>query len=545
MKMIYKIISFAALFLVIPNIFSQATQEWAVRYFLPGNGVDNAKAMVLDAAGNIYVTGESYSSEGNSDFATVKYNSAGDQQWVARYNGPGNYIDYAVSIAVDASGNVFVSGYSTGINTDYDFTTIKYSSSGIQLWVQRYSSSGNLGDQVKSMAIDAAGNIYITGSSYETGESSNFTTIKYNSAGTQIWLQSYNGPGNNSEIPFDITVDNSGNVFITGSSTGSGTSLDYCTIKYNSSGILQWIQRYNGTGNYIDQSYSIAVDPQGDVYVTGTSRETVSGSDCTTIKYSSNGAQLWIQKYSGPGNLNDQAYSLALDQAGNVIITGSCIDLQNNMNYVTVKYNSNGIQQWAQSYMGSGNGNDIAYDIDVDIYGNAYVTGNITVTGASFDYATVKYNSSGVQQWVQTYNGPGNGNDIARSIAVDVFGNVYVTGQSTGSGTNYDYSTIKYSQPIAINQISSEVPKGFSLNQNYPNPFNPVTYIEFSITMPSNVKLAVYDMTGREINVLVNQNLNAGVYKADWDAAGYSSGVYFYRITAGNYTEVKKMMLVK
>lgn len=543
--MIYKIISFAAVLLVLPNINSQVTQEWAVRYFNPGNGADNAKAIVLDAVGNIYVTGESYSSESNYDFATVKYNSAGDQQWAARYNGPGNYIDNAVSIAVDDSGNVIVSGYSTGINTDYDFTTIKYSPSGVQLWVQRYSSSADFGDQVKSMAIDAAGNIYITGTSYETGEASNFTTIKYNSAGTKIWQQNYNGPGNNTDIPFDIDTDNSGNVYITGGSTGSGSFLDYATIKYNSSGVQQWVQRYNGAGNYVDQSYSIAVDPNGDVYVTGTSRETVSGNDYTTIKYSSAGAQQWLQRYNGPGNLNDQANSLAVDNTGNVYITGSCIDASNNMKYATVKYNSSGIQQWAQSYSGTGNGFNIAYDIAVDINGNSYVTGNISVSGSAFDYATVKYNSSGVQQWVQSYNGAGNGNDIARSIAVDAAGNVFVTGQSTGSGTNYDYSTIKYSQPIAINQISSEIPKGFSLNQNYPNPFNPVTNIEFSIPKSSLIKLTIYDISGRELDVLVNQYMNAGKYKADWDAAKYSSGIYFYTITSGSYRETKKMILIK
>lgn len=334
-------------------------------------------------------------------------------------------------------------------------------------------------------------------------------------------------------------------MYITGSSEGSGSFLDYATVKYSSSGVHQWTQRYNGSDNYVDQSYSIAVDLNGYIYVTGTSRETVSGNDCTTIKYSSAGAQQWLQRYNGPGNLNDQANSLAVDHTGNVYITGSCIDASNIMKYVTVKYNSSGIQQWAQSYSGSGNGFNIAYDISVDLEGNSYVTGNISVSGSAFDFATVKYNSSGVQQWTQIYNGPGNGNDVARSIAVDAARNVYVTGQSTGSGTNFDFTTIKYSQPIGIIQISTEVPSGFSLNQNYPNPFNPVTNIEFSIPGSSIVKLAVYDMTGRELEVLVSRDLSAGRYKAEWNAANYSSGVYFYKLSAGSFDQTKKMILVK
>lgn len=178
MKMIFTKISFTVLFLVTTNIFSQVTQEWATRYFIPGNGIDNAKDIITDASGNIYVTGESFSAESNYDFATVKYNSSGVQQWAARYNGPGNYIDYAVSIDIDATGNVYVSGYSTGSGSGYDFTTIKYDPSGVQVWIQRYNGSANFADMVKSMAVDAAGNIYITGSSFEAGESSNFTTIK-------------------------------------------------------------------------------------------------------------------------------------------------------------------------------------------------------------------------------------------------------------------------------------------------------------------------------------------------------------------------------
>lgn len=98
---------------------------------------------------------------------------------------------------------------------------------------------------------------------------------------------------------------------------------------------------------------------------------------------------------------------------------------------------------------------------------------------------------------------------------------------------------------VGIQQTSSGVPESFLLSQNYPNPFNPVTNIEFSVPKSSNVKLAVYDMTGRELEVLVNQNLSVGTYKADWDASKYSSGIYFYTISAENFYETKRMVLVK
>lgn len=99
--------------------------------------------------------------------------------------------------------------------------------------------------------------------------------------------------------------------------------------------------------------------------------------------------------------------------------------------------------------------------------------------------------------------------------------------------------------PIGIINISSEIPQQFLLTQNYPNPFNPVTKIEFSVPDSEKIKLTVYDIQGRELEVLADQYLAAGVYKAEWDASMYSSGVYFYRIQAGGFTDLKKMILVK
>lgn len=98
---------------------------------------------------------------------------------------------------------------------------------------------------------------------------------------------------------------------------------------------------------------------------------------------------------------------------------------------------------------------------------------------------------------------------------------------------------------IGISTISSEIPDNFSLSQNYPNPFNPTTNIKFAIPKSGFVKLTVFDMLGREVETLVNENLNAGTYNADWNASKFSSGVYFYMIETEGFTETKKMILTK
>jgi len=117
------------------------------------------------------------------------------------------------------------------------------------------------------------------------------------------------------------------------------------------------------------------------------------------------------------------------------------------------------------------------------------------------------------------------------------------------AGNNHQGNAGMYRRPVgelaALQQISSSIPKEHTLKQNYPNPFNPVTNIEFSIPKSSFVKLAVFDITGRELETLVSQNMTPGTYKADWDASKYSSGIYFYTITTGGFTQTKKMILTK
>ena len=94
-------------------------------------------------------------------------------------------------------------------------------------------------------------------------------------------------------------------------------------------------------------------------------------------------------------------------------------------------------------------------------------------------------------------------------------------------------------------QLTSQIPQKYELKQNYPNPFNPQTKIQFSITEQETVKLAVYNSAGKEVSVLVNNILQAGSYEYNFDASGLSTGAYFYRLTAGDFTETKKMMLIK
>ncbi len=150
----------------------------------------------------------------------------------------------------------------------------------------------------------------------------------------------------------------------------------------------------------------------------------------------------WVTRYNGPGNGIDEAESVVTDNFGNIYVTGRSQGSTSGFNYATIKYDSDGNEQWQKRYGTSGNNE--AKEIVIDDQGNTYVTGYATI-GGSFDYATIKYSPDGDELWVKNYNGPDNSLDQSNAIAIDNFGNIYVTGVSVGNGSGYDYATIKYS----------------------------------------------------------------------------------------------------
>ncbi|MBE2216715.1 MAG: SBBP repeat-containing protein [Ignavibacteria bacterium] len=542
-----KAILFTIFYLIAGFNYSQENQIWVARYNEHGNYGYSALAIAVDASGNIYVTGAGAQGTSFRDYVTVKYNSSGVVQWMARYNGTAGADDIAEKITVDGSGNVYVTGSSYGSGQNLDYLTIKYNSSGVEQWTARHNGPGSVIDEAHSIAVDAAGNVYVTGESRVTSLNPDYATIKYNSSGIEQWVSRYNGPANNTDIGNSLAVDGAGNVYVTGESRLNSSYSDYATIKYNSSGVQQWVKRYDGTASQNDRAIALKLDAAANVYITGSSAGTGSIGDIATIKYNSSGDTQWTVRYNGPDNLSEHGNALAVDAAGNVYVTGRTAVTSINTNYITLKYNSSGVQQWVSTYDGPGNSTDESYDIAVDLSGNVYITGESTLISTNRDYATIKYNTAGVQQWLARYNGPGNAFDAAKGLVLDQSGNVIVTGVSytNSSGSIVDYATIKYSVISGIQQLNTEIPGVFSLSQNYPNPFNPVTNIEFSVPKSTFVKLAVFDVSGRELETLVSQNMTAGTYKADWDASKYSSGVYFYRLETEGFSKTSKMILVK
>ncbi|MCH8275593.1 MAG: SBBP repeat-containing protein, partial [Armatimonadetes bacterium] len=393
------------------------------------------------------------------------------EEWVRRYDSPINGGDSADVLAVDSGGNVYVSGVSEAPGTGLDYATLKYDPNGNLLWARYYNGPGNTNDRVSDIAVDSAGNVYVTGFSRGSGTGWDYATLKYDTNGNQQWARRYNGPGNGDDRAFALVVDSAGSVYVTGQSLGSGTADDYATLKYDPNGNLLWVRRYNGPGNANDGAEGVVVDSAGDVYVVGGSTGSGTLGDFTMLKYDTDGNLLWERRYDGPGNGRDFAFALAVDSGGSVYVTGRSDGTD--WDYATLKYDTNGNQLWVRRYDGPGGGRDQANALAVDSAGSVYVTGLSVGSGTARDYATMKYDTNGNLLWEMRYNGPGNETDEARALALDSAGNVYVTGDSQGGpATRQDYATIKYVQSVEALPDSFTIIRGILLSGGLPDLFD-------------------------------------------------------------------------
>ncbi len=368
---------------------SNGTPIWTNRYKGPGDFYIST-ALALDGLGNVYVTGYSQGvnpyrpSNPKHDYATLKYANDGTPIWTNRYNGPAQQAhDNAMALAVDNLGNVYVTGYSagTGVSNNYDYATIKYSSDGNELWVSRYEGLGGTDDYAHSLVVGGSGSVYVNGIS-----GGHLTTLKYAGDGTPIWTNRYERPTSQGDSNARLALDGADNLYVACSSAGLGTGYDYVTLKYSSDGTALWTNRYNSPDSADDINRALIVDHAGSVYVTGYSFGSAGLLASATVKYASDGTPLWNNFFGAM----DSSEALAVDKQGDLYVGGSRPGPGGGKDYVVVKFASNGVSLWEDDYNGPGDLHDSLSAIAVDDTGNVYVTGTSQSPGES-DYATVKF----------------------------------------------------------------------------------------------------------------------------------------------------------
>ena len=489
--------------------------------------------------------------------------------------------DKGYSIAVDAYGNSYITGYfresaTFGTTTltsssDYgsDIFVAKMDINGNWLWAKQ--AGGTDYDDGYSIAVDVNGNSYVTG--YFYGSATFGTTTLTSSGSDDIfvakldingnWLWAKQAGGTSYDYGNRIAVDAYGNSYVTGYFKSSSCSFGTITLnssgyedifvaKMDSNGNWMWAKQAGGTSE--DGGTSIAVDANGNSYVTGSFKEsanfgtttlTSSGSwDIFVAKIDHNGNWLWAKQAGGTDN--NGGISIAVDANGNSYVTGgfygsscsfSTITLINSSieysDIFVAKIDYNGNWLWAKQ--AGGTSYDYGEGIAVDDNGNSYVTGRF---GDSATFGTTTFTSSGDSDifvakldssgnWLWAKQAGGTDDDDGNGIAVDDNGNSYVTGYFWSSATfgattltsSSDYgSDIFVAKLGEVNSIDLPDIISFSgIRSIYPNPFNPLTTIDYEISMPADVKIEVYNNRGQLVRNFILGYKEQGSYKLTWE----------------------------
>jgi hypothetical protein len=495
-------------------------------------GNENGYGVAVDGNGNVFVTGNFTSTSltfgsttlnnaGNTDFFLVKYDNSGNVLW-AKSAGGTSY-EGGLCIAVDAGGNVLVGGYlqsasitlgsvtlNNSAGTSSDFFTVKYDNSGNVLWAK---SAGGTGlELMNGIAVDAGGNVFVTGTFYSPSFTFGSTTLinggsaigdvfvaKYDNSGNPAWAKSAGG------VEFDvarrITTDAGGNVFVTGMFASSSITFGSVTLNSSVPGFDIFIVKYDNNGNAlwakrpgIAVSYGIATDAGGNAYITGnfSNPSLIVGSDtlisagsedCFVIKYDSSGNAVWAERAGGNGT--DVGNDIACDAAGNVFVTGS-------------------------------------------FRGLSFTFGITTLTNAgtagTFDMFVFKYDSSGNPLWAKSVGATGEEN--GNSIAIDASTNAYVTGGFGSASVAFGSTTLNNAIGGSVDIYTAKLEGIVGIEENnfsasihvFPNPFSAELIITDKTNSPSEIFL--YDVTGRKIfsrtfshSVAINtEQLVEGIY---------------------------------
>jgi uncharacterized delta-60 repeat protein len=453
-----------------------------------GDDTDEAFDIEQTTDGNYIIVGRTVSfGSGATDVWLLKVNANGDTLWTRTFGGDRG--DYGTSVQQTFDGGYIITGYiGTNASGYYDVWLIKTNEFGDTTWTRKYGGSySDYGYDVMQLADNGyviAGNTSVIGGNYI-----DFFFIRTDSDGDTLWTKTYGGTGADRAYAVDTTSD--GGFIIAGSTQSFGASQGgFYLIKTNSVGDTQWTAIYDNFE--IDECRDVKPTGDGGYILAGFTRALGAGEyDMYLIKVNSNGDTLWTKKYGE--FLDDQCYSIQVMSDGGFVFCGYHEPVTFHSQVLIIRTDADGNIIWEKKIGNSGGQ-----------YGNSIKK----TSDGGFVLAGWKDSSSGTRQ------------------------DLYIIKLEPESTPIYGYNP---TEPITC----------YTLYPNYPNPFNPTTTITFNLPEASKVTLKIFNILGEEVTTLLSASLLSGSYSYEFDASDLASGVYLYRLEAGNYVETRKMVVMK
>ncbi|HOW52564.1 MAG TPA: SBBP repeat-containing protein [bacterium] len=366
--------------------------------------------------------------------------------------------DYGNSVAVDGTGNIFVTGYTNAPLDDNtaagarDIFLTKWGADGIKAWTKQWGSAG--WDTGSGVAVDGAGNIFVAGDTEgalddntNAGTYDIFLT-KWNANGTKAWTKQW---GSESvEFGKAVAVDGAGNIFVTGWTSGAldGNTLvgeiDIFLTKWNADGTKAWTKQWGTSAS--DHGYAVAVDGAGNIFVTGSTsgaldgNTLIGGTDIFLTKWNADGTKAWTKQRGTPGD--DHGRSVAVDGAGNIFVTGETRNALDGNLYAgsssdvfLIKWTADGTREWTKQW-GTATG-ETEPSVAVDGAGDIFVTGSTVgaldgnTNAGEYDLFLTKWNHDGTKVWTKQWGS--SASDQAYAVALSGTGRIYVAGQTPGA----------------------------------------------------------------------------------------------------------------
>ena len=463
----------------------------------------------------------------------IQYSNAQipDTAWTKTYGGAA--WDNAYSVQPTSDGGYILTGFTESFgNGTRDLWLIKTGANGDTSWTKTY---GGLGQESGYGVLQTADGYILAGQTDSYGEGSfDIYILKLTSSGDIVWTKTYGDV--NADYARDIKMTSDGGYIICGSTSG-----DAWILKINSAGDTSWTTTIRGPQSEVAESIYQTTDG-GYIAVGATGAFGVA--DVLLIRLNSQGDSLWARTFGGPGY--DWGHDVIQTPDGGYMVGGTTSTLGAGSEDVwLMKMDASGDTAWTKTYGGVETERGFSLQ---PVSNSGFIIGGIshTFTYGGDDGWLIRTDLNGSIIWSQNLGG--SDEDWIVSVQPTLDGGYIACGFTSSFGAgNRDAWVLKIESETSGLPFENhqDMLNKYHLSQNYPNPFNPTTTIAFDLPKASEVSLKIFNILGEEVTTLVSDRLSTGSYSYEWDASNIASGVYLYRLKAGDYVETRKMVLMR